>query len=258
MSIEKFGVIYCFINKLNGMLYIGKSLDVIERLNAYRLNQHNSQRKFYNATKKYGWDHFDFEIMEKNVDESQLSLREKYWIKHLNTFDISRKNAGYNLTAGGEGISGLKHSEATKTKISKSNKGKTHSEATKAKLSEVLKGRSKSVKTKAKMSEVRRGKPGTKHSNESKAKMSAATSGENNPFFGKNHSQETRAKISQSWSIAHRQSMKPVECIETGQKFESLRGCARQMNIDNSHLRKHLKGEQKHVKGFHFKYITKE
>ena len=53
--------------------------------------------------KKYGIEHFHYEILEDNIlDKKELSEREKYWIKKLNTI---RPN-GYNIASGGEGGNG--------------------------------------------------------------------------------------------------------------------------------------------------------
>jgi hypothetical protein len=43
-----------------------------------------------------------------------LKEKEKYWIKFYNSMD---QNVGYNLTAGGDGTFGKKHSDETKEKI---------------------------------------------------------------------------------------------------------------------------------------------
>lgn len=45
---------------------------------------------------------------------------------------------------------------------------------------------------------------GKHHTEESRAKMSAAMSGANHPFFGKHHTDETREKMSKSISVANK------------------------------------------------------
>ena len=119
-----------------------------------------------------------------------------------------------NITDGGEGSSGRKHTEDSKRKISKSlkdninalgsepwNKGKTglqaHTEETKKVLSELNKGRTPWNK----------GKPGLqKHSEETKKKISELhkgrpgrdMKGSNNTMYGRKHTEETKRKISEA------------------------------------------------------------
>jgi len=121
-------------------------------------------------------------------------------------------------------ITGGKHSEETKKKMSESHKGKTISKETRKKFSYYRKGRKHSEETKNKMSESHKGHPyhnvpqskeqrkkhsefmksnknpmlGKKHSKESKRKMSESSSGKNHPLYGKHHSKETKKKISSS------------------------------------------------------------
>lgn len=87
-----------------------------------------------------------------------------------------------NFVDGGGGVVGWKHSEETKKKISRMKRGirtrlgHTPSEETRRKLSASLK--------------LVMGTP------ESRKRASALVSGENNPFYGRTHTAETRDKIS--------------------------------------------------------------
>ncbi len=81
------------------------------------------------------------------------------------------------------------------------------------------------------------------------------------------HSQETRKKMSISrmgnkngikhWSDFANLNKKIIQCIETGQVFESLTACARLMNLASSNLGKHLLGKQKTFGGLTFKEVEK-
>lgn len=64
-----------------------------------------------------------------------------------------------------------------------------------AKIHGNMKGKFHSAKTKEKM---RQAKLGSKHSEETKRKMSLSLSGPNNPLYGKTRSEETRRKIALS------------------------------------------------------------
>ena len=74
-----------------------------------------------------------------------------------------------NMTWGGEGCSGVQHSEESKRKMSELMKGRKFSEESKRKMSEAQKGRKSSEESKRKMSEAKR-----KMSEETKRKMSEA------------------------------------------------------------------------------------
>lgn len=124
----------------------------------------------------------------ENLTESRAFLLEKCLISHFvytlgYSIDIKgfKRVKGYHLTNqtfGGEGISGLKHSDITKQKISEGEKGKTVSEETRKKQSDAQKGK--------------------KLSDETKNKISKSMKGENNPMYSKHHNEETKQKISES------------------------------------------------------------
>ena len=59
-------------------------------------NGYRKQEKFYNAIKKYGWDSFQHNILEENINEETASYWEKYYIKKFDSY-----YNGYNATEGG-------------------------------------------------------------------------------------------------------------------------------------------------------------
>ena len=72
----------------------------------------DSCRYLNNAIRKYGWDNFKKEIIIDDVPEEDLSNLETSYIDVENTLAPN----GYNLTKGGEGISGYKHTDAHRKK----------------------------------------------------------------------------------------------------------------------------------------------
>ena len=75
--------IYKIENKLNGKIYIGKSVNILERFNTHKRNAFNTKsleydKVLYKAFRKYGIENFDFEIIEECIDKDFLNAREIY------------------------------------------------------------------------------------------------------------------------------------------------------------------------------------
>ena len=190
-------IIYLVENAVNSKIYIGKTINSVE----HRWSEHvgtarrGSPFYFHNAIRKYGADAFVMRVLETVDDPGVLNDREIHWIATL--------NPDYNMTAGGEGTPGHKHSDATKQKLRDANTGLTRSDATRQKISAAKTGVKHSAEARAKMSAA---KTGTKHSAETRANMSASRT-------GRKHSAETRAKMSASrtgrkLSTEHRQKLR--------------------------------------------------
>jgi|WetSurMetagenome_2_1015567.scaffolds.fasta_scaffold511614_1 group I intron endonuclease len=97
-------VIYKIENIINNKVYVGKSRNIVKRLNQYKynlkvkslINQH-----LLASIEKYGIENFIFSIIEE-VEESRLNNREIYWIGR---YDSTNTEKGYNKTSGGDGMS---------------------------------------------------------------------------------------------------------------------------------------------------------
>lgn len=108
-------VIYRATNNITGKIYIGYDPNWPKRQIAHKTKAKNgSKLYFHNAIRKYGWDNFAWDIlMENGTLQDEMKLIEQY-----DSF-----NNGYNLTIGGEGASGYRHSEETKKIIGAHSKG---------------------------------------------------------------------------------------------------------------------------------------
>ena len=133
--------VYLHTNKISNKMYLGiTGQNPIKR---WQNGKHYSGY-FGRAINKYGWDNFEHDIIFECSNIKYAQQLEKYIIKCLNLCDPS---IGYNLTKGGEGIFGYKHTEETKIKIGKLLKGNTNklnstqSNEIKKKISNSLKGR---------------------------------------------------------------------------------------------------------------------
>lgn len=87
--------VYLHTNRMNMKRYVGITSQKPEK----RWNGgegYQTQKKFYNAIRLYGWNNFDHEILEEGLTKEEAYEREQYWVSYFNSF----KN-GYNATPGG-------------------------------------------------------------------------------------------------------------------------------------------------------------
>ena len=131
------GSIYLFYNNNNSKIYIGKTIFNYN----YRFNEHfynaftkEIQNYFYKALRKHKWESFDKYIIyqtdkllnneeNKNNINEILNEKEIYYIHYCKSI-LNYKL--YNLTDGGNGCVGIKHSEEQKGKWSKERSGELH------------------------------------------------------------------------------------------------------------------------------------
>lgn len=187
------------------VFYVGKGA----RKRAYKKDGRNSHWR--NVVLKNNGK-FDVRIINWFKDEDSAFESEQW---HINS--IKHLGNLVNKTSGGEGISGLKHTEESRAKMrkpksdiaklnmsaAKSGKpGRRISDSERAKLSSERKGsgnpmfgKKMSEEARAHLSDISRGRT---HSEESKAKMSIARSGDKHHLYGKSLSEEVKRKISES------------------------------------------------------------
>ena len=149
------GVIYKYTNKINGKVYIGQTIDEVKRK-----SRHKScvdKNYFHNAIQKYGWENFDYVVLER-VDLEQDDLfneLDRLECKYINEYKSNDKSCGYNLTDGGH--SGRSWNDDAKEALSIKFKGQHFSpetefktgykmsESTRQKRSESLKGKKRTL-----------------------------------------------------------------------------------------------------------------
>lgn len=86
--------IYKAQNKINGQIYIGQSVRIEERWKEHKNSAINGTSKFYKAIQEFGWDNFEWSIIEECPRE-ELDEKEIYWIEYYNSI-----NNGYNFICG--------------------------------------------------------------------------------------------------------------------------------------------------------------
>lgn len=194
--------IYIVTNLITGKQYVGQTKRSIEfRLSEHiataKLNKYNN--RFYNAINKYGEDNFKIELLEDNIATlEEANERERFWINYYDTY-----NNGYNSTIGGDGVPEYHHLEETKQKISKSLKGHVFPESRNEKIRQAMLGRDMSIEWRNKISEVAKRRIGAK-----------------NPFYGRHHTEETKAQYRDSMDFNHVARLDP-NTLEVLQIYET-------------------------------------
>jgi group I intron endonuclease len=151
--------IYVIVNCNNkGKRYIGKSVNIVGRWKNHKREMDKGISYctyLQNAWNKWKSDSFVFYVLEE-CPEEELDNREDYYIKF---FDTRNPEKGYNLCAGGGGITNP--SPETRARLSKVHKGKPKSEEFKKKVSLGKTGKkrpARSIEERKTSSIVRQGK----------------------------------------------------------------------------------------------------
>jgi hypothetical protein len=209
-SLENVYFVYCFLDTRNPgeyiygdykfdfePIYIGKGKGIRPERHFILYKKYNT--RFYSKMKSIisSGNKPEFILLKSDLSEKESFEIERYFINLIGRIE----NGGNltNLSDGGEGQSGFKHSEETKRKMSEKRMGKK------------LEPLSDEVKLKISISKI--GKPskikginlielhGEEKANLIKNKMSnAATSrtGEKNSMYGKRHKESSREKMSKN------------------------------------------------------------
>lgn len=182
MKIENWKVYYLVSrSEPDNIRYIGITKQTLkERKDGHLYNSKGLDCHVKNWIMKNNSEIEIIQILENIPNVEEANRLEIYYIKYYRAL-------GYklcNMTDGGDGSNGFKHSEKTKALISSKKKGVSLSEKTKQKMS--------------------------------KSKM-----GENNNMFNKNHTPETCSKISKAkkgkkikWSEQSRPEGKKIICLD--------------------------------------------
>lgn len=132
----------------SGKVYIGQTVNIQSRWghngNSYLIKKQDGeyqQRIFARAIIKYGWENFTHEILLEGISKSEADYAEKYLIKWYKLHNMS-----YNITDGGDGVLGVRHTNSPEVRKQISEfmrlhhpmKGKHHTEESKRKMSETM------------------------------------------------------------------------------------------------------------------------
>lgn len=246
---------------------------------------------FYNAIEKYGWENIKHEILFENLTKEEAEQKE---IELISKYKSNERNFGYNIDNGGhinrfseaskkkmslshkgkkawnKGISigvgennnfyGHKHTQETKNKISKANKGKVRTDDFKERVSRT-----------AKKTWAEKIKNGYKFTNEHKENLSKALKGKTSANKGKKMSDLQKAKI----KLAHiglkqsqetinkrvKKIIKPIVSINIKnyekKEYESIASASKYLDIPSSNICRCLKNANATAKGYKFEYKEK-
>jgi group I intron endonuclease len=136
--------IYKITNKINGKIYIGRTVksDPFKRVNAHFEPNRTVKHLLHKAIAKYGKQNFSVIILEDTINGALLNDLEAYYIDFYNCLSPN----GYNLTKGGDAK--VFFSEETLLKMKNSHlghkspmDGKTHTKEARLKISLSKKGK---------------------------------------------------------------------------------------------------------------------
>lgn len=234
---SNFGIIYVIKNNINGLIYVGQTINSVR----VRLCSHKNLGSSIvgRAIRKHGIDKFS--IFE--FQGIPLSLLDYCEISLIERFKSMAPN-GYNLSPGGRNNIGGLSSEH------------------KRKIGEKAKGRKLSAEAREKISKSKIGKPsklrGAKLSKETKIKISLSRLGLTPWNKGRPWSDEMKKKISESLIGRDGTHKKRVICVETGVVYNSLTEAAIDRNVFISNLCTCLSGRLKTTGGVHWEYYEED
>lgn len=90
--------IYKATNKINGKSYIGKTVDYQSRLWQHKRCYEKEKCKFHDAIQEFGFENFEWCILEICNDDKKADFLEKHYIEKYNSY-----RDGYNMNKGGVG-----------------------------------------------------------------------------------------------------------------------------------------------------------
>lgn len=270
IKIEIISGTYFLRNKINDKFYVGHSINIYKRWNSHksllRKGTHHSQY-LQRAWNKYGEDNFEFIIFMVCELEESIKWEQYFLDNYCDKLYNSSKNAkdGGDLISYNENKEEIinRRKETCKRSLDNLNDeerklkyglpkekngmyGKHHTEETKKIISEKLKGLTPPIK----------GKKYEEYMSEDKAKelkrglseRAKLKTGENNPFFGKHHTEETKEKLKKANFGKKPVNMRKVK-IE-GNIYESITEASIQLNVCKATIIYRIKS-----KYFDYEYI---
>ena len=140
MKIHK---VYLITNTINGKQYVGiTSSNITARWNRHVYSATHElkachRRALHRAIRKYGKDKFSKILLYESESHEHICQMETHFI---NLYETHGSKGGYNMTYGGEGWFGMRHTEESKRKMSIAHTGKKLSDEHRKKIGDRFRG----------------------------------------------------------------------------------------------------------------------
>jgi group I intron endonuclease len=132
-------MVYKIKNTIDGKVYIGATkMSLKKRMFHHKHKGKKGITPLYLAIKEYGFENFKPEVVGQYSTEKEMHENE---IKFIAEFKSAYRDFGYNISTGGKGPNGCKHSAETIAKIKKARLNyhqKPHTQETKNKIGVAL------------------------------------------------------------------------------------------------------------------------
>ena len=214
---------------------------------------------FYGAVQKYGWHHIEHKILYTNLSKDEAIQKE---IELIAEYKTTKRNAGYNRTTGGEGSAGAEYTDSHRRKIGAAVRRLWEDNGYRERQIDNLKSAWANEESRAKrINSLKK----TWQNEELRQRQRDANAGCNNGFYGRKHTNETKAllaELSRGKCGALHPRSKPIlqfsRCGEFIKRHESINLAAKENSISSPNLIKCLKGDTKSAGGFIWKYEQTE
>lgn len=191
------------------------------------------------AFRKYGWDGFTHHILATGLTEQEAKKMETQLISDYQT---QNPKLGYNITSGGDGVSGWHPTKETRRKIGEAQRGKCGEKNSNYGHKWTAEKRSDASKRMKNISDER------------KKKLSDAAkkrTGNKNPFYGKTHTDATKERIAQC-------RRKPVKMFDKNmlfiREYPSMLEASKDTGINKSGISNCCRGVTQSSGGYIWQY----
>lgn len=218
-------IVYLVTNRANGKRYVGKTQNSMKQRWRNHLADVRRGKNWalHNAIRKYGPGSFEHDVLAIGLTPSEGSECEKFYILLLGT----RSHAlGYNMTDGGDGVSGWKKSPEAIERSRSGHRGSKRSAETRALIGERSRGRVPSPETRKKI----------------------ASSMRHRIALGKHFSPEHRARIRASLQKKLSSGWRPIPAKDSTQRPANGASpspiCPGNTTTDEGDVQAHARSEQ--------------